>query len=139
MDVKSKLPTNCKILLTLVGYVDESMMISFLAVYEFYNIHKNIGMLLRKIATSTFSVSGCFLHFFLLGKVNLAFTGEQEWARYFSWVGNAPYAPSWLWLITRQYFPCEDCSMSLVTTCFHFILVASCVYWLLSFQYVREK
>ena len=31
-------------------------------------------------------------------------------------------------LITCQYFPREDRSISFVTTCFHFILVASCVY-----------
>ena len=57
---KSKLPTNFKI----KGYVDESLMISFLAVYEFYHIHKNISMLLQKIATNTFSAVGCFLHLF---------------------------------------------------------------------------
>ena len=38
-------------------------MISFFAVYEFYHIHKSIGMLLQKIATNTFSAVGCFLHF----------------------------------------------------------------------------
>ena len=38
-------------------------MISFLAVYEFYHIHRNIGKLLQKIATNIFSVVGCFLHF----------------------------------------------------------------------------
>ena len=31
-------------------------------------------------------------------------------------------------LITCQYFPYEDCSISLVTAYFRFILVASCVY-----------
>ena len=63
MDVKSKLPTNCKIFLKIVGYADESLMISFLAVYEFYIIHKNIAMLLQKIDTNTFSAVGCFLDF----------------------------------------------------------------------------
>ena len=60
MDVKSKLPTNCN--LKIVGYADESLTISFLAVYEFYIIHKNIAMLLQRIDTNTSAV-GCFLDF----------------------------------------------------------------------------
>ena len=63
MDVTSKVLTNCKIFLKIVGYVDESLMLSFLTVYELYHIHKNIGMLLQRIATNTFSAVGCFLHF----------------------------------------------------------------------------
>ena len=62
MDVNSKVPTNCKIFLKIMGYVDEILMIFFLAVYEFYRIHKNIGMLLQKIATNTFSAVGCLLY-----------------------------------------------------------------------------
>ena len=57
--MKSKLPTSCNIFVKIVGYVDESLMISFPAVYEFYHIHKNIGMILQKIATNTSAV-GCF-------------------------------------------------------------------------------
>ena len=95
MGVKSKLPTNSMIFLKIVGYVDERLMISFLAVYEFYHTHKNIGMLLQKIATNTFSAVGCFLHFSSF-RQNSTVTGKQDWARYYSWVGHAPYAPSWL-------------------------------------------
>ena len=47
----------------IVGCVDESLMTSFLAVYEYYPIHNRNGMLLQKIATNTFSTVGCFLHF----------------------------------------------------------------------------
>ena len=64
VDAKSKLPTNCKIFLKIVGYVDESVMISCLAVYEFYRMHKSIGMLLQNLAINTFSALGCFLHFY---------------------------------------------------------------------------
>ena len=64
MDVKSKLPTNCKIFAKIVRHVDESLMVSFLAVYEFYHIYKSIGMLLQNIATNTFSVVGCFLQLY---------------------------------------------------------------------------
>ena len=66
MDVKSKYPTNCKISLKIVGYVDESLMISFLAAYEFYHKHKDIGLFVQKIATNTFSDVGCFLNFSLV-------------------------------------------------------------------------
>ena len=45
MDVKSKLSMNCKIYVKIVKYVGESLMISFLPVYEFYHIHKSTGML----------------------------------------------------------------------------------------------
>ena len=34
-----------------VGYVDESMMISFLAVYEFYHTHKIDGTRLEQMPT----------------------------------------------------------------------------------------
>ena len=50
-----------------MGYVDESLMTSFLTAYEFYHIHKNVGMLLQKIATDTSAV-GCFLHFSSFGQ-----------------------------------------------------------------------
>ena len=62
----SKLPTNCKIFGKIVGYVDENLTISFLAVYEFYHIHKSTGMLLQNRVTNIFSAVGCFLHFFTL-------------------------------------------------------------------------
>ena len=61
--VKSKVTTKCKIFLKIVGYVDESLMISFLPVYEFYRIHKNIGTPLQNIATNAFSAVGFILHF----------------------------------------------------------------------------
>ena len=34
-------------------YVDVSLMLPFLAVYEFYHIHKSIGIPLQHIATET--------------------------------------------------------------------------------------
>ena len=58
-------------------YVDESLMISFLAVYEFCNIHKSIGMLLQKIATNT-SAIGCFLHFSSLGRKSTSLLRERK-------------------------------------------------------------
>ena len=33
----------------IMGYVNESLMIPFPAVYEFYHMHKNIGTFLQKI------------------------------------------------------------------------------------------
>ena len=51
----------------IVGFVEESLMTSFLA-YEFYHIHINTEVLLQKIAINTFSAAGCFLHFSPLGK-----------------------------------------------------------------------
>ena len=53
---------NCKIFPKIVGCVDESLMTSFLAVYQFYHMHTNVGMVLQKMATSSSAV-GCFLHF----------------------------------------------------------------------------
>ena len=127
---------NCMIFVKIVGYVDESWMISLLAVYELYYIHKNIGMLLQKIATNTFSSVGCFLHFFLLGKSRLSFYEGARMGRIFQLAGLCSLCPLLVtWLIARQYFPYEDCSISLITTYFHFILVTSCVYRLLSFPY----
>ena len=46
-----------------MGYVYESLMTSFLVVYEFYDVHKIIEMLLQKRSTNTFSALGCFLDF----------------------------------------------------------------------------
>ena len=64
MSVKSKLPTKCKIFVKIVKCVNESLMTSFLAVFECYHIHEKFwGMLLKKIATNAFSAVGCFLHF----------------------------------------------------------------------------
>ena len=40
MDAKSKLPTNCKIFPKIVGYVDEILMIFFLAACDFYHVQK---------------------------------------------------------------------------------------------------
>ena len=75
---------------------DDGLMTFFLAVYEFYYIHKNIGMILQQIATDTFStVGGFFSFFFFQARFNLVFMREQEWARSFCWVGQ-------LWRANRE-------------------------------------
>ena len=81
MDVKSKFPTNCKVFVQITEDVDQSLMTSFLAVNEFYHVHETIGVLLQKIATSTFSAVGCFLHLSSFRQSQLSFYGG---ARIFS-------------------------------------------------------
>ena len=67
------------------------LMTSFLAVYEFYHIHKDIGMLSQKTSTNIFSAVGCFLHFSSFGKSQLNF---YERARQDLSVGWAmPFSP----------------------------------------------
>ena len=39
---------NCKIFPKILGYVDERLMTYFFAIYEFYDIHRNIGMILQR-------------------------------------------------------------------------------------------
>ena len=60
--MKTKLRGNCNTFPKIMGYVEGSLTTSFLAVNEIYHIRKTLGVLLQKIATSTFSAVGCFLH-----------------------------------------------------------------------------
>ena len=79
-----------------------------------------------------------FFIFLLLSNSQPNFYGGTRMGKIFQLGGPCYICPLLATLlITLQYFPCEDCSISLVTTCFHFILVASCVYWLLSFPLAK--
>ena len=120
MAVKSSLPKNCKICPKSWGMLMRVKCHPFLLFINFTICIKTLEYFCKRYLLTPSPLLVAFFIFLLIGKSRVNFYGRARLGRIFQlgWPCSLGLLLA-TWLTTRHYFPCEDCSISLVTTCFH--------------------